>query len=221
VSDWGFDDLVAARVRAAAPHFAVRRIIFAREELARHKSPFSSFNVELKNFVRDVSAGANCERYVVVHLEGSKVFDSPESVFGLGIVNVPSPFQRRNFLFAITNIRIYDGQSFEVIRQDLASTGEESLVSNVLRFTPFRGPKRELDDASFPVAPLQATSSRVLREGVRALLAASLDRTLPALLRDDTEAEREVHTLTSCQPTACAPAQAPAQSHDVSKRISR
>ena len=37
VDGWGFDDLVAARVRAAAPGHVVRRIVYARKELARRQ----------------------------------------------------------------------------------------------------------------------------------------------------------------------------------------
>jgi hypothetical protein len=186
VDNWGFDDLVVARVRAAAPGNAVRRILYDKKELQRGKqtgSLFRDINSEIKDFARDVSAGANCERYIVVHLDNSKVFDSPKWVHGMSIVNVGSPIKRRNYLFALTYIRIYDGQSFEIIKQGAASTGDEPLTSYLLRLTPFRGPKRELDEASFPATPAQAVTDPVLREGVRALLATSLDKTLLAMLR--------------------------------------
>jgi hypothetical protein len=89
---------------------------------------------------------------------------------------------RRTYLFALTYIQIYDGRGFEVIKQGEASTDDESIVSRVLMVKPIRGPNRELDNASFPSAPVEATNNPALRDGVRALLTASLDKTLPAML---------------------------------------
>jgi hypothetical protein len=185
VGNWDFDDLVAARVRAAAHGRAVRRIAVAREELARHKigEALPDVDADLDEFVRDVSAGTDCERYVVVHLYSSRIMKTAEFVYGMGIVNVGTPIQRHNFLFALTYIRIYDGRNFEIIKQAATSTDNRSPTSQALRFTPFQGPKLELDDASFPAAPNDAAGNATFRRDVRALLKASLDSTLPAMLR--------------------------------------
>jgi hypothetical protein len=184
VDSWSFDDLVTARVRAAAPDKTARRVLFAPEELARHKQTgaFRNINAELKQFVRDVSAGVGCDRYVLVHLDDSQVIDSPELAHGMGIINVGTLIKRRTYLFALTYVRIYDGKSFDIVKQGAASIGDEPPMSFALRQTPFRGPKRELDEASFPAIPAQAATNPTFREGVRALLTASLDKTLPALL---------------------------------------
>ncbi len=186
VDGWGFDELVAARVRAAAPGHAAQRIVYARAQLARHKqegSPLPEADPELEDFVRDVSTGTDCERYVVVQLHSSRIIDSSEFVRGIGIVNVASPIKRHNFLFALTYIRIYDGRSFEIIKQGATSAGDEPLMSQVLRLTPFQGPKLELDEASFPATPTEAAANPIFRKRVRALLKASLDHTLPEMLR--------------------------------------
>ena len=153
VDGWGFDDLVAARVRAAAPGQVVRRIVYARKELARHQqgqSPSPDIDDEINDFVRDVAAGADCERYVVVQLHSSRIMKTSEFVHGMGVVNVGAPITRHNFLFAITYIRIYDGRSFEIIKQGATSAGDGPLMS---QFMPFQGPKQELDEASFPGYP--------------------------------------------------------------------
>jgi hypothetical protein len=185
VDDWAFDDLVAARVRAAARGQTVRRIRFAREELARHAhkgAPFRNFDAELKDFIRYVAAGSNCDRYVVVHLSSSRVFDSYDRADGMGIINVPSPIQRRTYLFALTYIRIYDGHSFDILKEGAASLGDEPRITFTLGTTPFRGPKREIAEDAFPARPADAAANRDFRDGARALLKASLDKTLPALL---------------------------------------
>ena len=186
VDGWGFDDLVAARVRAAAPGHATRRIVYTGQQLARHKQqgpPFPDVDAGLEDFVRDVSTGADCDRYVVVQLHSSRIMKTSEFVHGMGIVNVGFPITRHNFLFAITYIRIYDGRSFELIKQGATSTDDEPLMAQALRMTPFQGPKLELDEASFPATPTEAATNPVFRKGVLALLKASLDNTLPAMLR--------------------------------------
>ena len=45
------------------------------------------------------------------------------------------------------------------------------------------GPYRELPAESFPTRPEDAADNPALRDGVRAMLAESLDKTLPLLLR--------------------------------------
>jgi hypothetical protein len=138
--DWGFDDLVVARVRAAAPGNAVQRIIYAREELRRTKPAplFYDQDSDVRDFVRQITAGINCKRYLVVHSFGSQITDRTQRVNGMGIVYLSSPIKSRAYLFALTCIRIYDGHSFETIKQGAASTGDEPLMSHLLRFTPFR-----------------------------------------------------------------------------------
>ena len=183
VDGWGFDDLVAARVRAAAPGHVVRRIAYARKELARHQqgqSPLPDIDDDINDFVRDVAAGADCERYVVVQLHSSRIMKTSEFVHGMGVVNVGAPITRHNFLFAITYIRIYDGRSFELVKQGATSAGDGPLMS---QFMPFQGPKQELDEASFPATPTEAATNATFRRGVRALLKIGLDNTLPAMLR--------------------------------------
>ena len=79
-------------------------------------------------------------------------------------------------------IRVYDGRTFELIREAEALTTEDTFMNRV-RHHPLGGPSRELDPSMFPDKPADAVANPVLRDGVRAMLTASLDKTLPALLR--------------------------------------
>lgn len=172
VGNWGLNDLVVARVRAAAgPGVAVRRIAH------------TSAAIEPSSFVRKAAARSHCQRYVLVHSSTSQFSNLNQSVRGVGIVNWGNPIKDHTYLFALTYIQIYDGQGFDVITQGAASTDDESMVSRALMLKPIRGPNRELDNTSFPSAPVEAATSSALRDGVRALLTASLDKTLPAMLR--------------------------------------
>ena len=176
---WGLDELVVSRVRAAAPGAAVRRIAFSREELVRARdseSLFRNVSSELRDFVRHVAAGTSCDRYVLVHRTGGG-----KQPFGIGIVEFVNLTDRRVFLFVLMGVRVYDGRTFELIKEAPARIDNESLLARAY-LNPVGGPYRALDERSFPVSRAEAVASPILREGVRALLAESLDKTLPALL---------------------------------------
>jgi hypothetical protein len=183
---WGLDDLVVSRVRAAAPGSAVRRIAFSRDELAhagKSDALFRNMNSELRDFARHVAAGTHCDRYVVVHRDGGG-----KPVFGIGIVKFVSLFDSHTFLFVLMRIRVYDGQTFELITEGPAVIEDESLLHRAY-LNPVGGPSRALDEGSFPASRAEAVANPTLREGVRALLTASLDRTLPTML---TQSAKEI-----------------------------
>jgi hypothetical protein len=176
VDGWALDELVVARVRAAAPGMSVRRIPFTKEELAHHRAPMLFYDIDddMREFAQYVSRGTNCERYVVVHRHGG---NQPE--YGIGISK--RPFAKEASLFAMMYIRVYDGRTWQLIRKAPALMTEDTYIERVLH-NPLGGPSRQLDVAMFPDKPADAITNPVLRDGVRAMLAASLDKTLPALL---------------------------------------
>lgn len=188
VPGWGLDDLVVARVRAAAgPGVAVRRIAYSKgvfEDYSRASSnPFRSPAAKLGDLVRQVAGSANCERYVVVTRTINRFGSSNQTVEGIGIVGTGGTvlFKASAALFALTYIQIFDGRDFSVTKQDSASTSDQSVVVRGL-MDRIVGPHREFDDTVFPRPPSEAVKSPVLRDGVRALLTESLDKTLPTLL---------------------------------------
>jgi hypothetical protein len=181
VDGWALDELVVSRVRAAVPGISVRRIPFTREELRsapRQKSIslFRSSATDIKEFAQYLAPRINCERYVIIHRHGG----GNHREFGIGISR--HRFGRPVYLFAMMYIRVYDGRTFELIREAEALTTEDTFMNRV-RHHPLGGPSRELDPSMFPEKPADAAANPVLRDGVRAMLTASLDKTLPALLR--------------------------------------
>ncbi len=186
VNSWGLDDLIVSRVKAAATGGSVRKIPYTREDLARIKESRSLFrdeNAEWKEFVQRSAGSSGCDRYVLVQGYGSQFSNTNQRVEGLGIVRWGNPFKSRVFLFALTFIRIYDGQTFELVARAAAAPEDEPIVSRLLLLKPIGGPHRELDEDSFPAVATEAASNPVYREGLRTLLTSSLDRTLPAMLR--------------------------------------
>jgi hypothetical protein len=185
-SGWGLDDLVVARVRAAAPGATVRKITAAKDAFAAIKRPeglsglFHDTNADLVAAVRQIVAGTHCNRYVLVRRYGSQFSNTNQDVRGIGIVG----WVGRTYLFALTYIRVFDGEDFSIIKQGAASTDDESPISRALMLNPIRGPSRKLEEGHFPAVPEDAASNPALRDDVRALLAASLNQTMPAMLAE-------------------------------------
>jgi hypothetical protein len=184
-ADWDLDDLVLSRVRAAAPGVNVRMINYDKEELrrsAQNRSMFGSFSADIRDFGRQVASGTTCHRYLIVHRASSLISSHQANVTGIGVVNVRGPLAWVGaYLYALTEMRLYDGPSFELIKQATASLGDEPTTA-VIFTKPFKGPLRQIDVAAFPTRPEQAGTNQTFRAIIRSLLASSLDHTLPTLL---------------------------------------
>lgn len=174
---WGLDELVVSRVRAAAPGRSVHRIPFTPTELryGARRQTSSLFGDRLTEFAQHVGARISCKRYVVVHRHGGSSRE-----FGIGISK--RLLYEKPILFAMMKIVVYDGRTFDVIRQAPASIKDDNSFGRTLMGLP-GGPILELDPSAFPDKPADAARNPVLRDGVRALLTQSLDNTLPAMLR--------------------------------------
>jgi hypothetical protein len=130
-SGWGLDDLVVARIRAAAPGATIRKITAATDAFAAIKRPeglsglFHDTNADLIAAVRQIAAGTHCKRYVLVRRYGSQFSNTNQDVRGVGIVS----WAGRTYLFALTYIRVFDGEDFSIIKRGASSTDDESPVS--------------------------------------------------------------------------------------------
>lgn len=170
---WDLDELVVSRVRAAAPGRSVRRVPYTAAELIDGARRPLFFGDTLKEFAQRIAGRVSCERYVVVHRHGG---NSRE--FGIGISRYV--LFDKAILYAMMKVLVYDGRTFELIRQAPASLGDNSVKR---RIGMANGPALELDLSAFPDKPADVARNPMLRDGVRALLTQSLDNTLPAMLR--------------------------------------
>jgi len=182
VAAWALDDLVVSRVRAAAPGSSVRRIPYTPKELRsggrrEQNSLFARYReaAAVGSFVQFLAPRLRCERYVVVHRHGGA-----QREYGIGVSQYP--YDGPVHLFAMMFIRVYDGKTFEVIKEAPALMTEDTYIER-LRHYPLGGPSTLLDRAMFPEKPADAVNNPVLREGVRTMLTKSLDKTLPSLLQ--------------------------------------
>jgi hypothetical protein len=185
--NWGLEDLIFARVRAAAPGLTVIKIPYVKSRFPERDKPknelFRDERAELADHMRKVTEGTNCQRYVWVGNSVSRFGTSGYTVRGIGIVNHDVLVGHRIYFFALSYIRVFDGRDFSIIKHGSALTHIDPLLKRVLLGTLILGPYSELAEASFPDKPEDATTNLAFREYARAFLTASLDRTLPYMLR--------------------------------------
>jgi hypothetical protein len=189
IESWALDDLLVARVRAAAgPHFAVRRMAYPANAFATFDDPppFHNGENDLKEIAQTVSRAGGCERYIVAVRDAIRIGDTNLIVRGIGVLHRGGLIDRFNSdtLFVLTALYVIDGHTFEILKKGYGGIADEDTLVDRLRRgisheTPIQGPSRELEDFAWPPAPDTVTG---LRDPTRALLAASLDVALPRLL---------------------------------------
>jgi hypothetical protein len=176
VDNWGLDDLVVERVRAAVgPGMAVRRIAFAKavfEGYVPGIGMFQSIDTKAPAIVRQAAAQTQCERYVVVTRAASQYVGN-QSIYGLGIVNSGGPLLSTTQLHVAVRIHVHDGQSFAVLKSGNGSLSGANFLTGP--------PTRKLDDSLWPEPP-EAANTPAMREATRKLLGEVLDKSLPELL---------------------------------------
>lgn len=90
IEGWGLDDLAVTRVRAAAGNdLSVRRISYPKGTFELYYNPKSIFlrepNEDLTQIVRSITAGANCERYLVITKYKGTVSGTKMQIDGIGV----------------------------------------------------------------------------------------------------------------------------------------
>jgi hypothetical protein len=187
IDAWGLDDLVVARVRAALPNIAVRRIAYPRGTFAPYDHPapalFRNPGDDLTAIVRQVTANAGCERYVVVTKFTGQVDGTNQTHRGVGVLNrgIGSGVLSHTSLFTAVDVSIFDGQTFAIHRkpfsfEDMMKRGLGNLAQD---------PLAKLENDAFPEPATAAPASATLRDHTRALLTTVLDKTLAASLKEE------------------------------------
>lgn len=185
--DWGLDDLVFARVRAATNNdSSVRRIAYPKgafEPFYHAKAIFIPDPKEsLPVIVKSFTANANCNRYLVATTFKTKLPNSNMTLNGIGTYNQGlGKVLRHSHLFANVAITLIDGRSYEQIKRPLTDIGA-NLAANMRLF---EDPITKLDNSLFPDPPETASTNAALRERTRALVVERLDRSLPGYLKEE------------------------------------
>lgn len=184
IEGWGIDDLVARRVRAALPNVAVKRITYPKGAFAPHPAPtlFRNSRDTLTAIVRQIANNAGCERYVVVTKLTGQVDGTNQSHRGIGVWNRGIGALNHTFLFTDIDISVFDGQTFEIERKPFHFEGN---LTRALLGDFGQDPLAKLDNDAFPEPATAAGASAVLRDRMRALLTAVLDRKLAVSFKED------------------------------------
>lgn len=185
IEAWGIDDLFVARVRAAAPGTAVRKIAYASGAFKPYYHPeaklFRNDRDDLTALVRQIAGTANCERYVVATKSRVSVDGTNQSIEGLGVYkNWASP-SGRGVVVAYFRINVFDGRTFDIHRAPTRSFGDVVASS----FSNKNDNMQILNNLEFPKTPEQVTNSALLRDSTRSLLTAQLDKYLPAYIKGE------------------------------------
>jgi hypothetical protein len=185
--DWGLDDLVFARVRAATNNDpTVRRIAYPKGVFEPFYNPKTILirdpGERLPVIVRSFTANANCERYLVATTFKAELPNTHMTLNGIGTYNQGlGALLRHSHLFANVAITLIDGRSYEEIKRPFVNFGANFAAS--MRLT--EDPLTKLDNSLFPDPPAAASANAALRERTRALVADRLDRGLPGYLKED------------------------------------
>jgi hypothetical protein len=185
--NWGFDDIVVARVRAAAPAgMTVRRLAYARGAFEPYYNPptrlFRNSRDDLTAIVRQIAGNAGCERYLVAVTFTGTLPGTNQTLSGIGVLNHGTSLLSRTSLFTHVSVLVFDGQTFVIHKSPYA--GLQAALARA--FQPDKPNFRvELDNASFPEPASEAANSATLRDRVRALLSTNLDKMLPAYLKEE------------------------------------
>jgi hypothetical protein len=186
ISAWGLDDLVVARVRAAASGSSVRKIAYPKGAFEAYYHPptslFRNGDEDLTAVIRQIAANSNCARYFVFTTYTAQLQGTNQSLPGIGVLHHGSgPFSNTS-LFANFALRVFDGQSFTIAKRPSTDLGS-ILAGSFGRLG--QDPLTKLEAENFPASPPDAVASPILRDHTRTLLAARLDKVVPAYLKQE------------------------------------
>jgi hypothetical protein len=183
IEGWGLDDLVVARVRAAAgAGVTVLRLAYPRNVFEPFydppAKPLQSPRSQLTDIVRRIAGSTRCKRYVVISAFPGAYSRTNQTLSGVGVYR--TSLLKTAYLYAYLLVVVFDGESF-AIRKNPYATIESRLTE---AFKPRKDFDREIDSTSFPSSAVEAANSTALRNGARAVLTERLDDMLPAFLRE-------------------------------------
>ena len=178
---WGLDDLVFARVRAAAGNTPVRRIAYAKGALDSCYHPksglFRNQREELSNLIRQVAPTAGCERYLVVMRSEGQLDGTNLSLSGVGIFSRGVGLISYAYVFAYIGVTWVDGRTFEIMKgpavtfEGVMKHMADNFVSNELL--------QKVDKSMFPETAADFANNTALRDTTRDFLTKRLDKILP------------------------------------------
>jgi hypothetical protein len=185
IESWQIDNLVISKISTfLSKSWTVRRVNYPKGAFSSldEKHPlFYNYDDDLQGIVRRLSSSTRCDHYAVVVKGGSRFSDTNQFVYGLGIVESGASFLTFDLIYALYWIRIYDGQTYEVIGKRGAITEQSNPLLGLVTAKSIGGPYLKVDRSWWPES--DAAKSTMLKDGIRSLVEKSLDVTMPLILR--------------------------------------
>ena len=187
IDSWQIDNLVISKISAfLSKAWTVRRINYPKgafSSLDGEHAIFYNPEDDLQGIVRRVTSSTRCDHHVVVVKGFSGYGNTNQRLYGLGILEAGASIFTADFIYALYWIRVYDGQTYEVIGKRGAIIEQPNPLLRLVVATPIGGPYLKVDHTWWPES--DAAKSTRLREGIRSLVEKSLDVTMPLILRVD------------------------------------
>jgi hypothetical protein len=184
IDSWHVDDLVVSKISGfLAKSWTVRRIDYPKGTFAFLEAQhplFYNAESDLVGTLRRLTSSAPCDYYVVVLKTGHVLFNTNQTVYGLGILETSSLLTASDHIHALFRIIVYDGRTFAPIGQKAAFLEGRTLIEQVTQID-IKGPFRTVDQSWWPQS--NPAQSAKLRDGIRQLVSQGLDATMPQILR--------------------------------------
>jgi hypothetical protein len=176
IESWRVDDLIVARVGSfLGGRATARRITYPKGAFASldEIKLFRNYNADLGAILRTLVGGTRCVRYVVVSPMTVQWVNTNQNLKGLGILDWAAIVDQY-WIHVLATLVVYDGETFAVLDSKAATIGQSIFFADV------RGPHRKVDESYWPGSGDAAQHAK-LRDGIRDLVAQSIDKTLPEL----------------------------------------
>jgi hypothetical protein len=176
IRSWGLDDLIVQQATSAlSGRFQVRPVNYRRSAFAAIKdSPVAPVNLvrgdPFKQLVRTEVSPQGLDAYIVITKTKSN-FGASRKVEGIGFITYGTVLATYNQIYALYEIRVFDGKTFDVIEKRAAPPLDNSGTMKL------PGPS-QLVDESFAPDPGNPAQNEKLHTAIAELVARSLPSTL-------------------------------------------
>src|SRR5258707_10311852 len=178
IRSWGLDDLIVQQATIAlSGRFEVRPVNYQRSAFAAIKdSPVAPVNLvrgdPFKQLVRTEVSPQGLDAYIVITKAKSN-FNGSRKVEGIGFITYGTVLASYNQIYALYEIRVFDGKNFDVIEKRSAPALDDAVDVKL------PGPTRQVDDSYSP-----GTGDPVRNENLHRAITDLIVRSLTTPLSD-------------------------------------
>ena len=182
VSSWGLDDLVVQQVTTALNgRFQVQPVTYKRAGFAMvEDSPVVPVNLmrrdPFKKLIQTEVSPQGLDAYVVITKAKANFGGGGRKIEGIGFITYGTLLASYSQIYALYEIRIIDGKTFDVIEKVAAPPLDDPTAARV------PGPSRLVDESFSPGAGGDAARNENLHGAIKDLVMRSLAATLSDML---------------------------------------